>query len=161
MPWKDRDVLEELADAVVLGLRDYCQKSGIERIVLGLSGGIDSAVSACVAAEAMGAENVLGSPCRLDSHLNIPSMMPFARALGLEYGCISIDEHHAGLEELATMLEDGADVAQENIQARLRGILVMAHANAQGRWPLQPKLVRTCTRILHALWRYGRRSHAW
>ena len=130
------DVLEELADAVVLGLRDYCQKSGIERIVLGLSGGIDSAVAACVAAEAMGAENVLGisMPSRFSSQHSIDDAQHTAQALGLEYGCISIDEHHAGLEkELATMLEDGADVAQENIQARLRGILVMAHANAQGR----------------------------
>ena len=51
---EQENVLDELADAVVLGLRDYCQKSGIQRIVLGLSGGIDSAVAACVAAEAVG-----------------------------------------------------------------------------------------------------------
>ena len=130
------DVLEELADAVVLGLRDYCQKSGIERIVLGLSGGIDSAVAACVAAEAMGAENVLGisMPSRFSSQHSIDDAQHTAQALGLEYACISIDEHHAGLEKgLASMLEHGADVAQENIQARLRGILVMAHANAQRR----------------------------
>ena len=130
------DVLDELADAVVLGLRDYCQKSGIERIVLGLSGGIDSAVAACVAAEAMDAENVLGisMPSRFSSQHSIDDAQHTAQALGLEYACISIDEHHAGLEkELATMLEHGANVAQENIQARLRGILVMAHANAQGR----------------------------
>ena len=130
------DVLEELADAVVLGLRDYCQKSGIERIVLGLSGGIDSAVAACVAAEAVGAENVLGisMPSRFSSQHSIDDAQHTANALGLEYACISIDEHHAGLEqELAILLEQGAKVAQENIQARLRGILVMAHANAQGR----------------------------
>ena len=84
----------------------------------------------------MGAENVLGisMPSRFSSQHSIDDAQHTAQALGLEYGCISIDEHHAGLEkELATMLEDGADVAQENIQARLRGILVMAHANAQGR----------------------------
>jgi len=130
------DVLEELADAVVLGLRDYCQKSGIERIVLGLSGGIDSAVAACVAAEAVGGENVLGisMPSRFSSQHSIDDAQHTANALGLEYACISIDEHHTGLEQqLATLLEKGAKVAQENIQARLRGILVMAHANAQGR----------------------------
>ena len=56
----EETVLEALADAVVLGLRDYCRKSGIKRIVLGLSGGIDSAVAACVACAAVGPENVLG-----------------------------------------------------------------------------------------------------
>ena len=130
------DVLEELADAVVLGLRDYCQKSGIERIVLGLSGGIDSAVAACVAAQAVGAENVLGisMPSRFSSQHSIDDAKHTAEALGMEYASISIDEHHASLEQhLSEMLEHGAKVAQENIQARLRGILVMAHANAQGR----------------------------
>ena len=130
------DALDELADAVVLGLRDYCQKSGIQRIVLGLSGGIDSAVAACVAAEAVGPENVLGisMPSRFSSQHSIDDAKYTAEALGMEYASISIDDHHSGLEkQLAEMLEQGANVAQENIQARLRGILVMAHANAQGR----------------------------
>ena len=130
------DVLDELADAVVLGLRDYCQKSGIERIVLGLSGGIDSAVAACVAAEAVGPENVLGisMPSRFSSQHSIADAKYTADSLGMEYTSISIDEHHSSLEDhLSQMLEQGAQVAQENIQARLRGILVMAHANAQGR----------------------------
>ena len=130
------DVLEELADAVVLGLRDYCQKSGIERIVLGLSGGIDSAVAACVASEAVGAENVLGisMPSRFSSQHSIDDAMHTAEALGMQYASLSIDAHHSNLEQhLSELLEHGAKVAQENIQARLRGILVMAHANAQGR----------------------------
>ena len=130
------DVLEELADAVVLGLRDYCQKSGIERIVLGLSGGIGSAVAACVAAEAVGAENVLGlsMPSRFSSQHSMDDAQYTAHALGMEYASIPIDEHHSSLEQqMAQMLNQGSHVAQENIQARLRGILVMAHANAQGR----------------------------
>ena len=130
------DVLEELADAVVLGLRDYCQKSGIERIVLGLSGGIDSAVAACVAAEAVGAENVLGlsMPSRFSSQHSMDDAQYTAHALGMDYASIPIDEHHSNLEQqMAQMLNEGSQVAQENIQARLRGILVMAHANAQGR----------------------------
>lgn len=129
-------VLEELADAVVVGLRDYCQKSGIERIVLGLSGGIDSAVAACVAAEAVGAENVLGisMPSRFSSQHSINDAKYTAESLGMEFASIPIDSHHSSLEQnLSEMLEDGAKVAQENIQARLRGIVVMAHANAQGR----------------------------
>ncbi len=130
------DVLEELADAVVVGLRDYCQKSGIEQIVLGLSGGIDSAVAACVAAEAVGAENVLGisMPSRFSSQHSIDDAKYTAESLGMQYSSIPIDSHHTGLEQhLSQMLEEGAKVAKENIQARLRGILVMAHANAQGR----------------------------
>lgn len=130
------DVLEELADAVVLGLRDYCRKSGIERIVLGLSGGIDSAVAACVAAEALGAENVLGlsMPSRFSSQHSMDDAQYTAHALGMDFETISIDEHHSSLEQqMSQMLTEGANVAQENIQARLRGILVMAHANAQGR----------------------------
>ena len=130
------DVLEELADAVVLGLRDYCQKSGIERIVLGLSGGIDSAVAACVAAEAVGAENVLGlsMPSRFSSQHSMDDAQYTAHALGMDYASIPIDKHHSNLEQqMAQMLNEGSQVAQENIQARLRGILVMAHANAQGR----------------------------
>ena len=129
-------VLEELADAVVVGLRDYCQKSGIERIVLGLSGGIDSAVAACVAAEAVGAENVLGisMPSRFSSQHSIDDAKYTAESLGMEFASIPIDSYHSSLEQnLSEMLEDGANVAQENIQARLRGIVVMAHANAQGR----------------------------
>ena len=80
-------VLEELADAVVVGLRDYCQKSGIERIVLGLSGGIDSAVAACVAAEAVGAENVLGisMPSRFSSQHSINDAKYTAESLGMEF----------------------------------------------------------------------------
>ncbi len=131
-----QDVLEELADAVVVGLRDYCQKSGIQRIVLGLSGGIDSAVAACVAAEAVGAENVLGisMPSRFSSQHSIDDARYTAESLGMEFASIPIDEHHSSLEHALTeMLEQGANVAQENIQARLRGIVVMAHANAQGR----------------------------
>lgn len=130
------DVLQELADAVVLGLRDYCQKSGIERIVLGLSGGIDSAVAACVAAEAVGAENVLGlsMPSRFSSQHSMDDARYTAQALGMDYASIPIDEHHSSLEQqMSQMLNAGSKVAQENIQARLRGILVMAHANAQGR----------------------------
>ena len=117
-------------------MRDYCQKSGIERIVLGLSGGIDSAVAACVAAEAVGAENVLGlsMPSRFSSQHSMDDAQYTAHALGMEYASIPIDEHHSSLEQqMAQMLNQGSHVAQENIQARLRGILVMAHANAQGR----------------------------
>ena len=129
-------VLEALADAVVLGLRDYCRKSGIKRIVLGLSGGIDSAVAACVACEAVGAENVLGlsMPSRFSSEHSKSDAKHTAESLGMEYNSIPIDElHHLVENQIETVLENGSPVARENIQARLRAILVMSHANAQQR----------------------------
>ena len=133
---EEETVLEDLADAVVLGLRDYCRKSGIEQIVLGLSGGIDSAVAACVASAALGPENVLGlsMPSRFSSEHSKSDAKHTAEALGMDYTSISIDAlHHQVENEIESVLNDGLPVARENIQARLRSILVMSHANAQQR----------------------------
>ena len=132
----EETVLEALADAVVLGLRDYCRKSGIQRIVLGLSGGIDSAVAACVACAAVGPENVLGlsMPSRFSSDHSKSDAKFTAESLGMEYASIPIDNLHHLLEsQIETVLSNGLPVARENIQARLRAILVMSHANAQQR----------------------------
>ena len=132
----EETVLEALADAVVLGLRDYCRKSGIQRIVLGLSGGIDSAVAACVACAAVGPENVLGlsMPSRFSSDHSKSDAKFTAESLGMEYASIPIDNLHHLLEsQIENVLSNGLPVARENIQARLRAILVMSHANAQQR----------------------------
>ena len=132
----DKELLEDLADAVVTGLSDYCRKSGITSIVLGLSGGIDSAVAACVAAAAVGPENVTGiaMPSRHSSQHSIDDARYTAESLGLVFDLIGIDEFHASVESsIGEMLSSGHPVASENLQARLRGLLVMAHANAQGR----------------------------
>ena len=132
----EETVIEALADAVVLGLRDYCRKSGIQRIVLGLSGGIDSAVAACVACAAVGPENVLGlsMPSRFSSDHSKSDAKFTAESLGMEYDSIPIDNLHHFLEsQIETVLSNGLPVARENIQARLRAILVMSHANAQQR----------------------------
>ena len=132
----EETVLEALADAVVLGLRDYCRKSGIKRIVLGLSGGIDSAVAACVACAAVGPENVLGlsMPSRFSSEHSKSDAKHTAESLGMDYASIPIDElHHLVENQIESVLDNGSPVARENIQARLRAILVMSHANAQQR----------------------------
>ena len=132
----EETVLEALADAVVLGLRDYCRKSGIKRIVLGLSGGIDSAVAACVACAAVGPENVLGlsMPSRFSSEHSKSDTKYTAESLGMDYASIPIDElHHLVENQIESVLDNGSPVARENIQARLRAILVMSHANAQQR----------------------------
>ena len=132
----DKELLEDLTDAVVTGLSDYCRKSGISSIVLGLSGGIDSAIAACVAAAAVGPENVLGlaMPSRHSSQHSIDDARFTAEALGISFDTIPIDSFHASVEDsIGDVLTNGHPVASENLQSRLRGLLVMAHANAQGR----------------------------
>jgi len=131
----DKDLLEDLTDAVVTGLFDYCRKSGIPSIVLGLSGGIDSAVAACVAVAAVGADNVTGlaMPSRHSSQHSIDDARYTAESLGIHFDTIPIDSFHSSIEDsIGEVLSTGHPVASENLQARLRGLLVMAHANAQG-----------------------------
>ena len=133
---QDSDLIEDITDAVVTGLSDYCRKSNISKIVLGLSGGIDSAVAACVAAEAVGPENVLGiaMPSRYSSQHSLDDAKYTAESLGIEFKIESIDQLHSTLDaQIGEMLTGGYNVASENIQSRLRGLIVMAHANSQGR----------------------------
>ncbi|MEC7255189.1 MAG: NAD+ synthase [Candidatus Thermoplasmatota archaeon] len=130
------EIIEDITDAVITGLADYCRKSGIKRIVLGLSGGIDSAVAACVACAAVGSNNVLGiaMPSRFSSQHSIEDAKYTAEALGMEFKIEAIDGMHSELEgKIGEVLDGGNPVASENIQSRLRGIIVMAHANAQNR----------------------------
>ena len=129
------DTVEELTNAVVTGLADYCRKSSIHSIVLGLSGGIDSAVAACVAAEALGPTNVTGlaMPSRHSSQHSIDDALHTAQALGMHHHLHPIDGMHASVEAtLDSVLTNGHPVAGENLQARLRAIVVMGYANANG-----------------------------
>ena len=131
MPSKGQDLLS----AVTLGLADYCRKSGIDKIVLGMSGGIDSAVCAAIACKAIGAENVLGlaMPSRHSSDHSIEDAKATAEALGMELQVLPINEIHASVDQtLHDELKDGYSVAKENLQARIRGTLVMGAANARG-----------------------------
>ena len=122
--------------ALVLGLRDYTQKCGFSSVVLGLSGGIDSAVTACLAVDALGADHVLGvaMPTRYSSSHSVADAEALARALGLRYQTIPIDDvFQAYLDTLRTAL--GADVrglTEENLQARVRGATLMALSNQSG-----------------------------
>lgn len=128
--------IEQITNATVVGLGDYCKKSGLESIVLGMSGGIDSAVAACVACEAIGSENVLGisMPSKFSSDHSISDAEYTCNALGMEYLEHPIAQmHNATLSTIGKMLDSGHAVASENIQARLRAIIVMGHANAQSR----------------------------
>ena len=126
---------DDLLDAIIIGLSDYCRKSGIKRIVLGLSGGIDSALAACIATAAVGSENVTGisMPSKHSSQHSIDDAQATAEALGINFSIQPItDLHQATDSSLSDILEGGHPVAGENLQARLRGLIVMAHANAHG-----------------------------
>ncbi len=136
-PNRDADCTRSGADllaAITTGLGDYCRKCGIERLVLGMSGGIDSTVCAAIAARALGAKNVLGlaMPSRYSSTSSLKDAEATAAALGMELHIHSISDLHTAAEaELADELEGGDPIAGENIQSRLRGMMVMAAANSR------------------------------
>ena len=123
-------------DALVLGTRDYLGKCGFKDAVLGLSGGIDSAVTACIAAEALGADHVHGvaMPSRYSSDHSIDDARQLAENLGIEFKLIPIHEMHRVFEERLTPFFDGRppDVTEENVQARIRGNILMALSNKFG-----------------------------
>ncbi len=129
-----------LFDALVLGVRDYCRKTGFCKAVLGVSGGIDSAVTACLASAALGSENVLtlAMPSRFSSEGSISDAQSLCDALGVRMQTFAIGEAHDLFENaLAPMFADlGLDpapgVTEENIQSRLRGVTLMAFSNKTG-----------------------------
>ncbi len=134
------DEIARLSAAIKLGLRDYVRKCGFKSVVLGLSGGIDSAVVATLAADAIGPENVhaLAMPSRYSSDHSLTDAEVLAMNLGINYYVVPIESMHAAYEKsLVDILNSGqADVAAENVQARIRGNLVMAMSNAAGHLPL-------------------------
>jgi len=133
LPEHDRN--SELLEAITVGIRDYCMKSGLQSVVLGMSGGIDSAVSAAVCARALGPDNVVGisMPSRHSSKHSITDAEYTAKSLGIELLSMSIEKMHDSVEStLLYELDNGHSVAAENIQSRLRGMLVMGVANARG-----------------------------
>ncbi len=129
------DEIHEVVEAVTTGLADYCRKSNINGIVLGLSGGIDSAVAACIATHALGRERVVGisMPSRFSSEHSKSDAQHTAGALGITYITHPIETlHHAAEETIGDQLAQGFAVATENIQARLRALIVMGYANSKG-----------------------------
>ncbi|KFC71236.1 NAD synthetase / glutamine amidotransferase chain of NAD synthetase [Devosia sp. LC5] len=122
--------------ACVLGLRDYVHKNGFKQVVLGLSGGIDSAVVAAMAVDALGAENVhcLMLPYRYTSEDSLKDAKDCATRLGVRYDIVSIGNPvDDALIELAPIFDNRpADLAEENIQSRMRGVVLMAVSNKLG-----------------------------
>jgi NAD+ synthetase len=125
-----------LHDALVLGLSDYVRKCGFRTVVLGLSGGVDSAVVAALAAAALGPEHVHGvaMPSRFSSEHSRADARELAENLGIRFSMIDIEPMHAAFEQ-SLRPHFGTrppDVAEENIQARVRGVLLMALSNKFG-----------------------------
>jgi NAD+ synthetase len=126
----------QLHDALVLGLRDYVRKCGFRSICLGLSGGIDSALTAVLAAEALGAENVHGltMPSPFSSGGSVDDSVALAKNLGIRCDTIPIAGTFASVKTAMAPLFAGTkeDVTEENMQARIRGLYLMALSNKFG-----------------------------
>ncbi|MCI0747944.1 MAG: NAD+ synthase [Verrucomicrobia subdivision 3 bacterium] len=127
---------EKVYRALVLGLRDYMHKCGFKSAVLGLSGGIDSALTAVIAVEALGAENVrcLCLPSQYSSQGSLDDARLLARQLGIRYDVVPIQPMFVAVKEQMKEVFRGCneDVTEENMQARLRGLTLMALSNKFG-----------------------------
>ncbi len=136
------DDIAALHDALVLGIRDYMKKCGFQRVVLGLSGGIDSAVTCCLAAEAVGPENVLAvsMPSHISSEESVTDARVLADRLGVIFKVIPISEiYRATVGTLSEHFEGRKeDETEENIQARIRANILMALSNKFGHLTLCP-----------------------
>ena len=134
----DRPREADLLDALILGLRDYLRKSGFTDCVLGLSGGIDSALAAYIAAQAAGKEHVHGllMPSRYSSEHSVGDAKLLAENMGIDHAVIPIDEMHRAYEATTVVGNDlksqPAGLADQNLQARIRGALVMIRSNRHG-----------------------------
>src|SRR6266516_3370617 len=128
--------LEEIYSALVLGTRDYVHKTGFKKAIIGLSGGIDSSLTAAIAVDALGAENVLGisMPSGYSSEGSRTDALELAENLGIEYLTIPIEEtFRTALKMLRPALgEDDSGLAVENLQARIRGNILMTVSNKLG-----------------------------
>jgi NAD+ synthase (glutamine-hydrolysing) len=131
------DKIEAVYRAIILGIRDYMRKCGFSKAVIGLSGGIDSSVTCCLAKEAIGPENVLG--ISMPSLFSLKESLEYAKKLtenlGVELEVVPITSiYHSYLRSLGKLLGSGKDIdiALENIQARIRGNILMAYSNKYG-----------------------------
>jgi NAD+ synthase (glutamine-hydrolysing) len=130
------DPVGEVYHALVTGTRDYVRKSGFRKVLFGVSGGIDSSLTCCVAVDALGKENVLGvsMPSRFSSEGSVMDAQELAKRLGIEVWTVPIEPAHAAFEEMFAPRFKGTPwgVAEENLQARIRGMLLMTMSNKFG-----------------------------
>jgi len=127
---------QQIFSALSLGIRDYVRKCGFKSVILGLSGGIDSALVAVLAADALGAENVLGvaMPARYSSSGSLADAESLAKNLGIRYEILPIEPVFNSVEKQLEKVFAGTkpDEAEENVQSRLRGVTLMALSNKFG-----------------------------
>jgi NAD+ synthase (glutamine-hydrolysing) len=139
-PYQLQDEVEAVFQALMLGTRDYVQKCGFSKVVIGLSGGIDSAVVAAIASHALGPENVLALalPSPFSSAASIEDARKLAANLGIRLEIINISETMTAYDNMLNKSFAGleSDVTEENIQARIRGNVLMAFSNKFGMLPL-------------------------
>ena len=126
----------QIFSALSLGIRDYVRKCGFKSVIVGLSGGIDSALAAVLAADALGAENVLGMamPARYSSAGSLSDAEALARNLGIRYEVLPIEPVFNSVEKQLEKIfaETKPDATEENLQSRLRGVTLMALSNKFG-----------------------------
>lgn len=130
------DECEAVYDALVLGTRDYIRKCGFSKVLIGLSGGIDSSITAAIAVDAVGRENVtgVGMPGPYSSEGSVTDARELANNLGVRFEVVSINNaFHTHLSVLKPLFPGGrSEIAEENLQSRLRGLTLMALSNATG-----------------------------
>jgi len=131
-----KDKMQLIHDSIILGIKDYFGKLGFQRAIFGLSGGIDSAVTAVLAARALGEDNVRAvlMPSEFSSDHSINDARELAKNLGIQYDIIPIQKAYESFKELLYphFLGTKFGIAEENIQARTRGVLLMAMSNKFG-----------------------------
>jgi len=130
------DEAQEIGRGLILGLRDYIRKCGFKDVVIGLSGGIDSAVTAAIAVEALGKEHVtgIGMPSKFSSKSSLDDACALARNLGIAFPVVPIESIYGPYEESFNKLFNNNvfDTTNENVQARIRGNILMAWSNRTG-----------------------------
>src|SRR5580704_12739592 len=134
------DECEAVYQALAMGTRDYIRKCGFERVIVGLSGGIDSALTVAIAVDAVGKENVIGvgMPGPYSSEHSVSDARDLAHNLGIRFELIPINSQYQAcfdiLEPLFNVTPDGSaiGVTEENLQSRLRGLTLMALSNKWG-----------------------------
>ena len=134
--YNKKSEVENIFSALVLGTQDYVSKNGFSKAVLGLSGGIDSALTAVVASKALGAKNVIGvlMPSPHSSEGSVQDSLSLAKNLGIQTLILPIEKAMKAYDQILGKVFKGtdSDLAEENIQARIRGNLLMALSNKKG-----------------------------
>ncbi len=134
--WKQKRSIGEVFNALVLGVKDYVNKNGFDKVLIGLSGGIDSSLTAAIAVEALGKDRVVGvsMPSRYNSPYTKRDVRRLTKNLGIECLWIDIEEIFSAFLKTLSPIFDGLpfDTTEENLQARIRGTLLMALSNKFG-----------------------------